>query len=846
MLTVTQSAQRFNLQNNRSAAFALNPIQAFFPTQSSHAFRPVSPHQKKRLRSRMALTLPTDQAGNSLTAARNIGALTAVQSFRDGVGAADADDYYSFTVSQNRLFQLQMTGVGGDAFAELLNSSGQVIGSSYSFDSNSETITRAITAGTYYVRISTYSWSGDTVYDLKLNSAAIADRAGNSLTTARNLNTLTGTQTFKDYVGSLDDSDYYRFQLGQVSEFKLQLDGLLANADVVLLNQSGHPIASSYKEGQQPEALQRVLAGGTYYVQVKSGLLNNSDTTYQLRLTATAIPTDSAGNSLSAARDIGTLSSIQSWREFVGNSDPDDYYRLNLSQTRTIQLNMSVSDFANVQILTSSGTVLNSANASNSSGPMGGPAKINAYDLAAGTYYVRVSSFGDPGSTYSLSLSAVAPTGDLAGDTLTTARNLATLNGNQNVGETIGDQDGNDYYRFQLSRNSQFYLSLSDATQPLGVELLNSNGQKIEGAVAGFGNNFASLQKTLTAGTYYVRIYPGFPMLKQTSGYNLSLTGLPVLSGNGFNSTYGYGMINAAAAVARGLGQPTFADVADLGGRAWGNDQVKAPEVWAKGYTGQNILVAVVDSGVDYNHSDLSGNIWTNTREIAGNGIDDDGNGYIDDRRGWDFINSDNDPMDDNSHGTHVAGTIAGRNNGVGVTGIAYNAKIMPVKVLSDSGSGSNKQVADGIRYAADNGADVINLSLGSDSDSAEVAAAVRYAHSKGSFVVMAAGNSSGLSPIYPAHHALLWGLAVGAVDSRRQIASFSNRAGSDANMRYIVAPGVEIYSSIPGNSYDFFNGTSMAAPHAAGVAALMLSANPNLTPDQMRGMILNSATRLS
>jgi subtilisin family serine protease len=849
MLTVTHPPKWLNSKSGRSSVDVLSSISAFFTAdpidRRSHS---LSQSQRKVLRSRSmtSTALPTDQAGNSLTTARNLGTLGALQSFQDGVGAADTDDYYRFTVGQNRLFQLSMMGSGGDAFAELLNGSGQVIASSYNFNNNSEAIARAITAGTYYVRIATFNWSGDTVYDLQLSTAAIIDRAGNHLDHARDLATLTGTQTFTDYVGTLDSDDYYRFRLEQVTDFKLQLDGLLADADVTLRNQAGQFIASSYKDGQQSESIQRLLGSGIYYVQVQSGILSSSDTTYRLRLTADAIPADTAGNSPTTARDLGTLSSVQSFREFVGKSDLDDYYQLNLSQTRTIQLNMSVSDFANVQLLNQSGTVLHSENASSSESPLGGPAKINAYNLAAGTYYVRVSSFSDPGSTYHLSLSAAAPIGDRAGNTLETARSIGTLNGNQNFQETVGDTDTNDYYRFQVNRNSQFYLGLTDVTQPLGVELLNSSGQVIDSAVVGFGANFVSLQETLTAGTYHVRVYPGFPMLKETSGYNLSLTALPTLSGNGFNSTYGYGLINAAAAIARSLGQPIFANVPDLGGQAWGNDLVKAPEAWAKGYTGQNVVVAVVDSGVDYNHSDLSGNIWSNPREIPGNGIDDDSNGYIDDVRGWDFINSDNDPMDDNSHGTHVAGTIAGRNNGVGVTGIAYNAKIMPIKVLSNAGSGSNRQVADGIRYAADNGADVINLSLGSDSDSVEVAAAVRYAHSKGSFVVMAAGNSSGLSPIYPAHHALLWGLAVGAVDRRRQIASFSNRAGSDANMRYIVAPGVEIYSSTPGNRYDFFNGTSMAAPHAAGVAALMLSANPNLTPTQMRGFMINSATRLS
>ncbi len=127
-----------------------------------------------------------------------------------------------------------------------------------------------------------------------------------------------------------------------------------------------------------------------------------------------------------------------------------------------------------------------------------------------------------------------------------------------------------------------------------------------------------------------------------------------------YNSTDGYGLINGAAAVAQAAGQNTFADVPDLGGNNWGADLVKAPEVWAQGYTGKGVVVAVVDTGVDYNHEDLKNNIWTNSKEIADNSIDDDGNGYIDDYYGWNFASNNNNTQDDNGHGTHVSGTIAG------------------------------------------------------------------------------------------------------------------------------------------------------------------------------------------
>ncbi|MEH2127231.1 S8 family serine peptidase [Nostoc sp.] len=312
-------------------------------------------------------------------------------------------------------------------------------------------------------------------------------------------------------------------------------------------------------------------------------------------------------------------------------------------------------------------------------------------------------------------------------------------------------------------------------------------------------------------------------------------------SAQNYNSTNGYGLINGAAAVARAIGQNTFADVPDLGGNNWGADLVKAPEVWAQGYTGKGVVVAVVDTGVDYNHEDLTNNIWTNTKEIAGNGIDDDGNGYIDDNYGWNFADQNNNTLDDNGHGTHVSGTIAGENNNYGVTGIAYDAKIMPVKALDSSGSGSYSSISKGIRYAVDNGANVINLSLGGGSSNRTLQSAIDYASSKGVIVVMAAGNDGDSSPDYPARYASKSGIAVGAVDKNNNLADFSNRSGTNP-IAYVTAPGVKVYSSVPNNQYATYSGTSMAAPHVAGIVALMLSANSSLTDAQVRQIVTETA----
>ncbi|HEY9625122.1 MAG TPA: S8 family peptidase [Crinalium sp.] len=365
----------------------------------------------------------------------------------------------------------------------------------------------------------------------------------------------------------------------------------------------------------------------------------------------------------------------------------------------------------------------------------------------------------------------------------------------------------------------------------------------------------AKLNFTVQAGvTYYVRVTSY--ATRETGKYSLFTRTPATILPNTYTVDYGYGLVNAAAAVARTAGQPTYADVADLGGFGWGLDLIKAPEAWAQGFTGQGVTVAVLDTGVDYRHVDLKDNIWTNPGEIPGNGIDDDRNGYVDDVNGWNFADGgNNDPSDLDSHGTHVSGTIAAVNNGFGVTGVAYSAKIMPVKVIGGSEDLNPTQfdinVAAGIRYAVANGAKVLNLSLGNDPGDPSMIrtrAALEYAKQQGVVAVMAAGNEKldgAIRPIQPALFAgSHLGIAVGAVNIGKQVADFSNPAG-DRPLDYVVAPGVNVRSTVPGDQYENqgWEGTSMATPHVTGVIALMLSANPTLTPDQVETILVSSAS---
>lgn len=392
---------------------------------------------------------------------------------------------------------------------------------------------------------------------------------------------------------------------------------------------------------------------------------------------------------------------------------------------------------------------------------------------------------------------------------------------------------------------TDFYISkdknISSDDSLLGWSWLGSLGA---GSSTSQSQN-VTIDSDLAAGNYYI-LYRADALdnvLEISNTNNVLAREITITNtaSGGYSPDSGYGLINASAAVAKAIGEKPFVDVPDLGGNNWGADLVKAPETWAKGYTGQGVVVAVLDTGVDYNHQDLSSNIWTNSKEIPGNGKDDDGNGYIDDYYGWNFDGNNNSTLDVNGHGTHVSGTIAGVNNGYGVTGIAYNSKIMPVKVLDDEGSGSYSAIANGIYYAVDNGADVINLSLGGGRSNDTLQKAIEYASSKGVIVVMAAGNDGGSQPAYPARYAKNYGLAVGAVDQNKNLADFSNRAGAD-QLAYVTAPGVNVYSTLPGNEYASYSGTSMATPHVAGVVALMLSANPNLSDAQVRQILAETS----
>jgi thermitase len=269
---------------------------------------------------------------------------------------------------------------------------------------------------------------------------------------------------------------------------------------------------------------------------------------------------------------------------------------------------------------------------------------------------------------------------------------------------------------------------------------------------------------------------------------------------------------------------------------------IGALEAWKITKGSSDIKIAVIDTGVDYNHVDLKNNIMINEGEIPGNGIDDDGNGYVDDVYGYNFASNNNNPMDGHGHGTHCAGVIGAEHNNIGIAGVMANVKILPIKFLSDSGSGTLEGALKSVDYAITRGVHIMSNSWGGGARSEALLELIQKAEDAGIIFIAAAGNSrsdNDKKPTYPANYEVDSLVSVGAIDGKGKRASFSNYG---AETVHVFAPGVNTYSTVQGNKYKNMSGTSMACPHVAGVAGLILSQEPGLTPLELKARMMQTS----
>lgn len=294
-----------------------------------------------------------------------------------------------------------------------------------------------------------------------------------------------------------------------------------------------------------------------------------------------------------------------------------------------------------------------------------------------------------------------------------------------------------------------------------------------------------------------------------------------------------------------GLRNTGQADAAGQVGKA-GSD-INVLPLWQAGIRGsRSLVVAVIDTGIDWEHPDLQANLYANpgeSGEKAANGKDDDGNGFVDDVHGWNFNKKTNNSRDDHDHGTHCAGTIGGvGDNGIGVVGVNWEVSLLPIKFLDANGSGSLDAAIESVNYATRMKVDVMSNSWGGGGYSEALKLAIEKARDAGILFVAAAGNdgvSNDSTPKYPASYAVENVLSVAAIDNKDAIAGFSNYGTRSV---HVAAPGVKVYSTTKGGKYDYMSGTSMATPHVAGISALMLSADRSLGFRQLKERLISTS----
>ena len=472
-----------------------------------------------------------DNAGNTIANAREVGVGTGNTGFSDWVGRTDINDFYRFRLNADSNFSLRLNGLAGNADVELLDSNGRRVQLASNSGTTEDTINRQLGAGLYYARV--FANTGvETKYNI--NFSATPD-AGNTLATAREFSVGSGTTNFRDWLGTTDGNDFYRFNLAQNSFVNLRVNGLAQNqnVDLELLDNTGKRIAFSGNTGNRDETIARQLNGGPYFVRVSSN--GATSTNYNFSITSTP----DAGDTLSNARQINVGPVNTSFTDWVGSIidsgnpnnntiDSNDFYRFTLTESGELNLSLSnLSGNANLQLLDSSGRVVDTSANVGTTGE-----RINRL-LTAGTYFARVFPDGSASSNYTLNILA-APL-DNAGNDVVSARqlnldttsnvNAANVNSSRNW---VGAVDRNDFYRFTLDRSSHFNVSVSGLTADVNVRLMDAQGNLIQ-LSSNTGSSAESITRRLNAGTYFVDVFANGSNIN--SFYNIDISAAQFIQG---------------------------------------------------------------------------------------------------------------------------------------------------------------------------------------------------------------------------------------------------------------------------------------------------------------------------
>ena len=476
-------------------------------------------------------TLPNNGAGNNPDNSKELGAITTPQTVSDWVGDIDNSDYYQLSLPQTSTLELNLTNTKTNL--SLYDNKGNPINS----DDQTGKLVSNLQAGTYYVEVAPDYNVSSANYDLQVSATPRVDTAGNTINTAQDIGALGATAVTKnDWVGDIDTDDYYKFSLAGNSTLNLNLSGLTQNADLYLYNSEGSEIGYSYQEGKTDESILTNLTTGTYYVLVNSDYYGGN-TTYNLKLSATAI-SDSAGNDMTTAQDIGTLGATTVTKnDWVGDIDTYDYYKFSLTGNSTVNLNLSgLTENADLYLYNSEGSEIGYSY-------QGGKTDENILtNLTAGTYYVLVNSdYYGGNTTYNLGVSATALTyspANKVGNTLSQNLNIGALGTTQTFNDFVGnphgiEQDENDFYTFSIPSASTINLKLTGLTANADLYLYDSNDYQI-GESAAFSNVDETISKILNPGTYRIKVSSNNGA---NTGYNLQATA-SALPNNGAGESF--------------------------------------------------------------------------------------------------------------------------------------------------------------------------------------------------------------------------------------------------------------------------------------------------------------------